>query len=224
MMQFAFAPLFRVPPTIDLKEDVPVEFAFAGEQRFEIRSTFVKTVCQVLAEEPERAIGFTELLEEASRRAKLFLAESLAGQPVNLERSLANEMLRLLQRGAVEIYAEPAPVSSTVPHKPAISELVRYLAANAEFGTNRLHQAFSFDPLARHILAACDGTQTVDEIVTSLRAKFATGALVLREAGEAVTGERLDAMLVPKVTAMLRELAGHGVFTAPGEKTAKASA
>jgi methyltransferase-like protein/SAM-dependent methyltransferase len=217
MAQFAFRSLLGgASGPVELVPGVSVSFTTASGAQITSSDAFVKAVLWTLSETRGiSAIGYRDLLETARSRSRPFLGETDANRDQMDEATLQTNLLNLLTKGLVELYAEPLRVRTDVPEKPQVSAVARYEALHARLVTNRIHKAVPADVVSRYILAACDGTKTRDEIVADLAARAANGELQVNEGSVKVTDPaKLRKLLTPKVDAALAAIANGGFFAA----------
>lgn len=209
----AVQPLFApVAAPVDLKAGVQISFATLGGQQITTADPFLKAVFAVFSESNARAIGFSELLAEASGRANPHVAAS-ANRAQLEEATLVTNLMNLATKAHVELYAEPLGIALSIPEKPTVSALVRTQAAQGRAMTNRVHMPIPADLFGRAVVQLCDGTRTRDEIVTAVVQLVKKDLLNVQEDGKPVTDEkRLGELLAPQVENLLRSLARNGFF------------
>jgi hypothetical protein len=215
MSRFAFrSVLGNATGPIELVPGVAVSFATVGGAQITSSDAFVKAVLWSLSEtKGVAAIAYRDLLETARARSRPFLGEIAPNRDEIDETTLQTNLLNLLSKGLVEIYAEPVRVRTDVPEKPLVSGVARYEALHARLVTNRIHRPMPADVVSRYILAACDGMRTRDEIVASLAERVTNGELQVNEGSVRVTEPaKLPKLLEPKVDAALAAIAASGFF------------
>ena len=215
LSQFAFRSHLRsAMGPIELVPGVAVSFASAGGAQITSTDAFVKAVLWTLIEtKGMAAIAFPDLLEKARSRSRAFLGEVPPNRDEIDQVTLESNLMNLLAKGLVEIYAEPVSVRMDVPEKPLVSALARHQALNARLITNRIHQAIPADLVARYVIAACDGTRTHDGILAELVERVNEGKLQVNEGAAKMTNpEKIRAALRPAVETGLTSLAGGGLL------------
>jgi len=217
MSRFAFrSSLVRATGPVELVPGVPVSFATAANVQITSADTFVKAVLLALTEtKGVTVVSYNALLESARTRSRPFLADAPANRDEVEEATLQMNLLNLLAKGFVEIYAEPLAVRTDVPEKPVVTPLARYQALSARLVTNRMHQSIPADTPSRYIIAACDGTRTRDDLLNELITRVTEGKLQVNEGSEKVTDEKkLRVLLKPVLDTGLTALANAGFFAA----------
>lgn len=214
MPQFAIQSLLRVEAApVNLAAGVAVGFATAGGAQITTADPFLKAVFQQLMASGARAMGYADLLAAARAASRPHLGELPANRDAVDEATLASNLMNLYTKGFVELWAEPVAVSLAVTEKPQASALTRYQALNARFITNRVHQPVPVDVFGRHVVEACDGTRTLEQIFKRLAGLVKEGKLQVAEGGQPVTDDaKLRALLLPRVEAILKILAQNGFF------------
>lgn len=215
MKQFAFSSLLkRTNSPVDLTAGVAVNFATVAGAQIGANDPFVKALLQIFAEtNGVRAIAFGELLDTARLRSRSFFPAAGENRDAVDEATLQGNLLNLLAKGVLELWAEPVAFGQNVSEKPLVSALGRHQALNARLITNRLHQSVPADALSRYIVDACDGTRTKEEIVARLVERVKEGKLEIKEGQQKLADEeRLRLVLRPRVDAALRALGDNGFF------------
>lgn len=215
LSQMAFrSALVRATGPVELIPGVSVGFITAAGVQLNSTDAFVKAMLQTLAEtKGVSVIAYRDLLESARARSRPFLGEAPADRDQIDEVTLQTNLMNLLARGFIELYAEPVAVRTDVPEKPAVSALARYQAMNTRMMTNRIHHSVPADAASRYVIAACDGTRNRDEVTAELVARVVEGKLQVNEAGAEVADEqKLKALLRVSVDNALAGLANTGFF------------
>lgn len=199
---------------VELVPGVPVSFVAANGAQITSADAFVKAVLWTLLETKSvAAISYRDLLEGARARSRAFLGEVPANRDEIDDATLQTNLLNLLVRGTVELYAEPVSVQTEVPAKPTATAVARYEALNARMVTNRLHQPVPADMVVRYLLAACDGSRTPEQMVDFLVDAAKGGQLLVNEGSAQITDtEKLRVVFRPRVEAGLTALANGGFF------------
>lgn len=214
MSRFAFQSLLRPNAApLDLAAGVVVNVPTAGGAQISTADPFLKAVFQKLTEAGSRAVAFAALLAAARAASRPHLGDLPANRDAIDEATLASNLMNLYSKGFVELWAEPVAVSLAVAEQPRVSALMRHQALNARFITNRVHQPVPVDIFGRHVVEACDGTRTLEQIFERLAGLVKTGKLQVAEGGQPVTDDaKLRALLLPRVEAILKVLAQNGFF------------
>ena len=215
LSQFAFRSHLRnATGPIELVPGIAVSFVTAGGAQITSTDTFVKALLWTLTEtNGVAAISFQDLLERSRARSRAFLGEILPNRDEIDEVTLQSNLMNLLAKGFVEVYAEAVKVRTDIPEKPTVGALVRYHAMNARLITNRLHLPTPADPASRYVVAACDGTRTHDEIVAELIERVNEGKLQANEGSVKITDAgKIRAALRLVVENGLASLARGGFF------------
>ncbi|HVS51477.1 MAG TPA: class I SAM-dependent methyltransferase [Opitutaceae bacterium] len=215
LSRFAFRSLVGNPAgPVELVPGMAVSFATLAGAQLTATDTFLKALLWTLSESRGvSAIGYADLLATCRTRSRPFLAEAPPDRDQVEEATLQSNLMNLLSKGLVEIYAEPVKVRAEVPDKPMVSALARHQALSARLITNRMHQPVPADLLSRFVIAACNGERTHDQITTELIARFKEGKLQISEGSQKITDEaKLKTILRPTVDAALKSLASAGFF------------
>lgn len=215
LVQMAFRSLLvRATGTVEFVSGVPVSFATAAGVQLTSTDAFVKALLLALAETKGVAvIPYRAILDSARSRSRPFLGEIPANRDEIDEVTLQSNLMNLLAKGFIEIYAEPVAVRTDVPEKPKVGALTRYHALNARLITNRTHQSVPADVASRYIIAACDGTRGREELLNELVARVDEGKLQVSEGSVKVTdGQKLRATLQQSLDNALMALANAGFF------------
>jgi methyltransferase-like protein len=134
--------------------------------------------------------SFTELVDQA-----LALLGSAADQVrENLDEeveALAKLIFRVFAAGQIQLHFSPKCLTTTIEAKPKASLLARKQAETSLIVTNALHRTVSMkDETVRQFLMLVDGTRTVDELVSDLKAVVARSSQ--SESLPAVTRQTVD--------------------------------
>jgi len=212
--KFAFQSLLK-PATgpVDLTSGVGVSFGTVGGAQVTTSDPFLKAVFQCLGESGSRAVGFGELLAAARAASRSHLGDLPANRDEVDEATLASNLMNLYTKGFIELWAEPVAISLATAEKPQVSALTRHQALNARFLTNRVHQSVPVDVFGRHVVEACDGSRTLEQIFERLAGLVKEGKLQVAAGGQPVTDDaKLRALLLPRIEALLKILAQNGFF------------
>lgn len=206
--------LIRATGPIELVPGVSVGFATAHDALLNSADAFVKAVLWRLIEtKGTDVISYQDLLSSARARSRSFLGEIPPNRDEIDDATLQVNLMNLLAKGFVDIYAEPVTVRFDIPERPMASALARYQALNARLITNRIHQAIPADIPSRFVVAACDGTRTHDEILSELVVRADEGKLQVNEGSVKITEHgKMRAALRPAVETALAALAKGGFF------------
>jgi len=199
---------------IELVPGVAVGFATASGVVINSNDAFVKAALWRLVEtHGVEAISYQDLLVSARSRSRAFLGEIPPNRDEIDEATLQVNLMDLLAKGFVDIYAEPIAVRTEASERPMVSALARYQALNCRLVTNRIHQAMPADVPSRFVIAACDGTRTVDEILSELVARAEEGKIQVNEGSVKITdATKLRNALRPAVDTAMAALAKGGFF------------
>lgn len=213
----AFQAAFNTNPRkVDLAPGVTVVFSTAAGQQISTGDTFTKAVLSVLADHALRAVGFNELLEGARARSRPLIERPAADLAQQEETVLATNLLSLLTKGFIDIYAEAGSAGDTVPAKPKVSEFHRLQARTGTQITSRLNMAVPVDALGRVVLAHCDGSRSVAQLVDLVVREAQNGMLQVQQGKKPIRdAAKLRAALAPQVQAILATVARGGLFLAP---------
>ncbi len=217
LKQFAFrSSLLNATGPIELVPGVAVGFSAANGAQVSSSDAFVKAALWTLLEtRGVSAISFQDLLDAARSRSRAFLGELPPNRDEVDDVTLQNNLMNLVAKGILDLYAKPVKVRAGVPEKPQVSALMRYQAVHSRLVTNRIHQGVSADAASRYVIAACDGTRARDEILSELVARVNEGKLQVNEGPAKVTDlAKIRASLGPVVDTALTSLANGG-FLAP---------
>jgi methyltransferase-like protein len=210
--EFAFEAHFRGPAEgVDLTPGVPVKFTVDEASHFSTPQPFIKAAMQALSETPGQAIGYAALVEEASRR--LLQSARAPGDRGRDEIALMNDLMQAVAAGMIEIHSEPLGPAPVVSDKPRASPLTRYQATNSDRVTNWVHAAIAMDPVPRHVLAACDGSRTIDDIFEVLLTAIADGKLAMADGAQSITDrKRLEEVLRPQIRRIIADCTRLGLM------------
>ena len=216
MVAFALQSRFKaLEKPVDLTAGVSVGFVSVAGPTVNTADPFLKAAMQALIAAAPAPVPYSTLLDLARRSSRPFLGNLPPNRDQIDESTLQLNLLNLYSRGFAEIFAEPVPLATSVPVKPALSPLARFQVANSRYVANRLHGPVPADEVARSIMAVCDGTRTHNEIVTAMIARVHEGKLSVKEGDRPVTADpKLRSLLAPQVDAILRRLLA-GAFFAP---------
>jgi methyltransferase-like protein/trans-aconitate methyltransferase len=212
---FAFRSLFRaLEAAVDLTPGVVASFPAVTGFTLNTSDAFVKALLQILAESNGVcAISYRDLLDMARLRSRPVMGAVLQDRDKVDEETLSANLLSLLAKGVVELYAEPVSVSVRVPEKPLVTPLLRYQAANARFITNRVHHPVPADVVGRYVIEFSDGSRTRDEILGALITYVKQDKLAVKEGEQRITDiQRLRVFLGPQVDQILNRIAASGLF------------
>lgn len=215
MVNFAFRSLLKsAPADFNLTPGVSATFNSTGDVKISTPDTFVKALLLVLTKTGgSNALSYRSLLEACRELARPYQGEITADQESKEEDTLQVNLLNLFSKGFVELYMEPVVFEAKIPARPAASGLVRYQAANARYITNRVHNPMPADLLARHIVQACDGTRTPDEILTLMVERARNGQFQVKEGETPMTDPaKIRGALAKMVTTVLTKMATEGLF------------
>lgn len=213
LSQFAFRSLLQdATGPIELMPGVAVSFVTVGGIQITSTDAFIKAALWRLMEtKGVVAISFQDLLKTARSRSRAFLGEVPPNRDAIDEATLQANLMNLLAKGFVDIYAEPVAVRVEIPERPMVSALTRYQALNSRLIANRIHQAIPADIPSRFVIAACDGTRTVDEILSDLVARAKEGGIQVKEGAVEITDKaKLRELLRPAMDTSLAALAKGG--------------
>jgi methyltransferase-like protein len=210
--EFAFQAHFRGPAEgVDLTPGVPVKFTVDEASHFSTPQPFIKAAMQVLSETPGQAIGYAALVEEASRR--LLLLARASGDKGRDEIALMNGLMQAVATGLIEIHSEPTGPGMTVSDRLRASPLTRYQATVSDRVTNSVHEAVTLELLPRHVIAACDGNRTIDDIFAVLLTAIADGKLVIADGAQPITDrKRLEEVLRPQIRRIIADCTRLGLM------------
>lgn len=198
---------------IDLTDGANATFRLAGGQQLTVADAFLKAAFQILAENSGNILGYSKLLESARQKAQASRVMEAVQQEQVDDATLATNLTQLIGKGLVEVYAEPVQSSSTVPDRPMVGRLARYQAMNTRAITSRVHSHIATDIFGRHVIHACDGTRTQDELTDHLIELCKQGILQIAESGQPLVDElRIRELIQPRVRAMLVALTQGGMF------------
>lgn len=199
----------------DLTPGVVILFPTPSGQQISTGDAFMKAVLSILCENPLRALGFKDLLETARSRYRALVDRPAADLAKAEENALATNLLGLLSKGFLDIYAEPIAGGYEVPALPKVSEFTRLQARTANAVASRLNISVPVDALGRVVLGHCDGTRTVEQLVGLAVTEAQKGILQVRQGKRTVRdAKKLRDMLTPQVTTVLETLARGGMFVA----------
>ena len=214
--RFAFRSLLlRASGPVELVPGMNVTFVGSGGAQITSSDAFVKALLLALVEtRGVAAISFTELLASARSRSRPFVGELPENANQVEELTALTNLLNLLAKGFIELYAEPVGVRTDVPEKPLVSTLTRYQALNARLLTNRIHYSVPADLASRYVVAACDGQRTRDGIVENLVERVTAGQFQVNEGSVKITEEaKIRALLAPTVDIALKLMGESGFFS-----------
>lgn len=215
LSQMAFRSLLvKATGPVELVPGISVGFATAGGVQLNSTDAFVKAMLLALTDtKGTAAIAYSAILEKARALSRPFLGDVPANRDQIDEITLQTNLMNLLAKGFLEIYAEPVAARADVPEKPLVSALTRYQALNARTLTNRVQQSVPADVASRYVIAACDGTRTREDLVSELVARVKEGKLQVNEGSVKVTDEeKLRTLLRSSVDNALAGLASTGFF------------
>jgi methyltransferase-like protein/predicted O-methyltransferase YrrM len=212
--ELAFQPLLTpLPQPADLTAGVAVAFPTSAGQQINASDPFLKAVLQVLSQSGAQVLSFPAILEAARAKARPLLGNVASNQGEVEQATLVANLLNLYAKGLLEVWAEPVATHAEVPERPLVSALVRHQAKASRYLTNRLHAPIPADPIARSIVALCDGTRTESDLLEGIVSDVIAGRLNVQENGKAVTAApRLRELLAPQVQQVLRTLARAGYY------------
>ena len=212
--EMAFQSLLNAPTQpVDLTAGVSVAFPTSTGQQINASDPFLKSVLQVLSESGAQVLPFPAILEAARARSRPLLGTLPPNQGDVEHATLVANLLNLYSKGFLEVWAEPIATRADAPEKPLVSALVRHQAKASRYLTNRLHTPLPADPVARSVVALCDGTRTESEIVDGIVTDVIGGRLNVQENGAAVTDPaRLRTLLAPQVQKVIQTLARAGYY------------
>jgi methyltransferase-like protein/SAM-dependent methyltransferase len=177
-------PLTKKPDILSNKTEV-----FAGvdkAQQVKINQPLYKAAMLELAQAWPRSILFEELCSLARQRltggAKI--SPEIARQDQML---LGVELQRAYAMGSLQLSILASQFTTEVSDKPMASPLARWQAEKNASVTNRRHQSVALDDFGNKLLALLDGTRSVDQVVSELRAPGKSDGPVIQQAGKLVT-------------------------------------
>jgi methyltransferase-like protein len=208
--EFSFQAHFRGPAEgVDLTPGVPVKFAIDNASHFDSAHPFIKAALQVLSETPGRAISYAPLVEAARR----LLPPPASAESVRDEFALMNGLMQAVAVGLIEIHSDGVGPGMTVSDRPRASPLTRYQATVSDRVTNSVHEAVTLELLPRHVIAACDGNRTIDDIFAVLLTAIADGKLVIADGAQPITDrKRLEEVLRPQISRIIADCTRLGLM------------
>ncbi len=213
----AFQAAFNTNPRkVDLTPGVAVVFSNAAGQQISTGDAFTKAALSVLADHALRAVGFNELLEAARSRSRPLIERPAADLAKQEEASLAINLMSLLTKGFIDLYAEAGNARSELPAKPRVSRFHRLQATTGTQITSHLNVPVPVDALGRVLLSHCDGTRTVAQLVDLVVRESQNGMLQVQQGKKPLRdAAKLRAFLTPQVENILNGLARGGLFLTP---------
>lgn len=210
--EFAYQAHFRgSAERVDLTPGVSVKFVLDDASHFSTSHPFSKAALQALSETPGQATSFAALTEEAWRR--LPTPARPPEEKARDEFALMNDLMQLVSAGLVEIHAEPVGPTGGASDKPLASLLTRHQATVSDRVTNWVHAAVAMDLVPRHVIAACDGTRTIEEILQVLLTAIADGKLTISDGNQPVTDRRLlEETLRPQIRRIIADCTRLGLM------------
>lgn len=215
METFAFRSRLKpIEGPIDLSVGVNVSFPGFGSATVNSADSYLKAVFQTLAETAgNSAISFRNLLDLARLRSRPVMGRVPPDRDRIDEDTLRKNLLAMLAKGIVDLYAEPVTTIARVPEKPRVSPLVLHQATNARYLTDRMHEALPADVLGRYVISLCDGTRTRDEIVDAMVTYVRQDKIAVQEGDQPIKDvQRVREILSPRADLVLNRLAAHGFF------------
>jgi SAM-dependent methyltransferase len=127
------------------------------------------------------AIGFSELVENASR-----MAASVAGAPPQPSEhdvaTLAAVLYRAVSNGLMDLFLYPPRLAIVPSERPVASLIARRQIEAEQPLTNLRHQTVLFkDDIARQFLMLVDGTRNADQLVVDLSDRLAQTGLLPKD-------------------------------------------
>jgi methyltransferase-like protein/SAM-dependent methyltransferase len=201
---------------IDLAPGAVVVFSTANGQQISTGDAFTKAALSFLSENALRAVGFNELLEAARARSRPLIERPAPDLAAIEEASLAVNLLSLLSKGFIDLYAEASQGIADLPAKPKVSEFHRLQARTGTQITSRLNFVVPVDALGRVILGHCDGTRTSEQLIALVVREAQNGMLQVQQGKKPLRdAAKLQALLAPQARNILQNLARGGFFLAP---------
>jgi methyltransferase-like protein len=124
-----------------------------------------------------------------------------------------NGLMQAVATGLIEIHSEPTGPGMTVSDRLRASPLTRYQATVSDRVTNSVHEAVTLELLPRHVIAACDGNRTIDDIFAVLLTAIADGKLVIADGAQPITDrKRLEEVLRPQIRRIIADCTRLGLM------------
>lgn len=167
----------------DLRSDEEIDLATASEQAFvnpagnifRIAQPVMKAAAMVLSSAYPAAIAYLALLDAA----RAVLAEHASGAPVE-DAVLSEALFQLVTSQGVMPTVWGGPLAAEPGERPCANALARLQAASPGWVVSGArHVAIDLDPAGRMLLAALDGSRSVDELASHMQASLAAAGLEL---------------------------------------------
>jgi methyltransferase-like protein/2-polyprenyl-3-methyl-5-hydroxy-6-metoxy-1,4-benzoquinol methylase len=202
------------PTNVSLAAQVPVQFETTRGAQITASDPFLKAVFKVLADSRgASAFSFDQLLAAAQQLLAADQPTTLPNGAAAQEKVLALNLTNLVSKGFVEVHAEPISSETTVPDRPLLSPLTRYMAMNYRWVTNRTHTPSLADIFVRNVIDVCDGSRSQADIVATMIERAQQGAFIVSEEGAPVSiAARLHEVIAPRVAMTLQMLTQGGMF------------
>jgi SAM-dependent methyltransferase len=130
-----------------------------------------KIAISLLGKAWPRAVAFPDLIDQALSHT----SQSDGGGTHEAEiDALSNVLFQAFCAGLIHLHRSPRRLTTVVSEKPRASELARWQVTRRALVTNLLHGSVQLDdPIARAFLPLVDGTRTVEQLLSDLRATLA---------------------------------------------------
>lgn len=192
--------------TVDLRDGVPVQFAFSGRE-WQLSDGVWKTALAVLGSRWPEALPFASL---AARVAELGPRAPDAG-------ALADFLLNGAQRGAIELWTCPPPCGPVSGDRITASPLARAQVAGGRRVVFSLRNETIdlFDDMAAATLELLDGTRDRERLLDGLIALLGERGAHLELDGQPITGEaEVRRVLDGRLNDALEQLAENSLILA----------
>jgi methyltransferase-like protein len=182
----------------------------SGRHHAEVTLPATKAAFALLLEEWPRAIGVDELCTMALERAAPFLPDT----PIDdVRRATMADLFWGVMRGMIQLHTVGPACTKRPGDPPRANALAAHQAATSNVVVNARHEMIQLDPVALEVLKLASGERTRAEILEQLLERFASGAITLERAGEAVTApDAARAILSDKLEATLLSLVRNAVL------------
>ncbi|MGF1547827.1 MAG: methyltransferase regulatory domain-containing protein [Thiotrichales bacterium] len=163
-----------VPPkSVDYKRAKRQTFLKADGTEVPVQHPLTKAALVHLSERFPDSLAYDELTALAQHTVKQ------AGGPVFVAQTehLAGELFSLFAHHYVSAEPTARLLAPGLIERPLATPLARHQSDSGNLATIR-HANLELDAFGRQLLALCDGTRTVEQLVTTLLKAFESGALV----------------------------------------------
>lgn len=147
---------------------MPVAVRIPSRPPLTVANPILRVALHVIYQQGRAAVSFDEVTDRTiALLHELGLEAALLAQPdarEHIRARLAGQLLRTFFADAVKYGVARPPIARELPERPATGKLQRYMAQTFDYSPNLWHEHVPIGEPSRRLLAAMDGTRTIDEL------------------------------------------------------------